>query len=358
MVCPHEEGAGLSRRARRRLVFESCEGVETVTPGARARKPPTPPEYRLRGRRIPERTGEEVLSLEVEEETREGMMDVRSLSNSELKEQLLKRGVRPGPILPSTRSVYERKLQQLLEEGPAQVRENGAGDVDQYSDSEDEGFHLQKRVEMKSESPLRAAMNGVSSYSAANIPSSLAAEYNQNLATLGDDFSVSKILKQMERRSSAGQASGYHTGQDGATKEKVTADKNTMTYRTPSNTPKACVFVKQSRLQPEDPTRLDDFSEPMSLSPLGLSATRRKPIKGAAGRPIQFKYDDLATRARMQEQKGAAAEKGARRLVPVALQIVVFVVVAFFALVFLTMETNPENPFLPPAESAPDVQQP
>ncbi|XP_075469872.1 LEM domain-containing protein 1 isoform X3 [Ascaphus truei] len=269
----------------------------------------------------------DVLSLEVEEETREGMMDVRSLSNSELKEQLLKRGVRPGPILPSTRSVYERKLQQLLEEGPAQVRENGAGDVDQYSDSEDEGFHLQKRVEMKSESPLRAAMNGVSSYSAANIPSSLAAEYNQNLATLGDDFSVSKILKQMERRSSAGQASGYHTGQDGATK-------------------------------PEDPTRLDDFSEPMSLSPLGLSATRRKPIKGAAGRPIQFKYDDLATRARMQEQKGAAAEKGARRLVPVALQIVVFVVVAFFALVFLTMETNPENPFLPPAESAPDVQQP
>ncbi|MEE6492189.1 hypothetical protein FKM82_016512 [Ascaphus truei] len=138
----------------------------------------------------------DVLSLEVEEETREGMMDVRSLSNSELKEQLLKRGVRPGPILPSTRSVYERKLQQLLEEGPAQVRENGAGDVDQYSDSEDEGFHLQKRVEMKSESPLRAAMNGVSSYSAANIPSSLAAEYNQNLATLGDDFSVSKILKQ------------------------------------------------------------------------------------------------------------------------------------------------------------------
>ncbi|XP_018426072.1 PREDICTED: LEM domain-containing protein 1 [Nanorana parkeri] len=70
-------------------------------------------------------------------------MDIRSLSNMELKEELLKHGVNPGPILPSTRGVYEKKLQQLLE---MKVQENGDAHEDQYSDSDDEGAQFKGPV--------------------------------------------------------------------------------------------------------------------------------------------------------------------------------------------------------------------
>ncbi|XP_075120283.1 LEM domain-containing protein 1 [Leptodactylus fuscus] len=331
-------------------------------------------------------------SVEDHEEKRSDKMDLKSLSDSELKEQLKKHGVNPGPILPTTRTVYEKKLQQLLEEN--QVNENGGGHEDQYSDSEDEG------VQVKNLLDLRCELNGdrtagFDSYSQKNvvtdnvpapqrsslpsrpatrlpagpythIPACLAAEFNQNLATLGDDFSVTKMLKQesiMERRSCLSYTAGHRNGQESKnltpkSQEKVTADKNTMTYRSPANTPKACVFTKQSRFQPDD-TAADDFSDLLSPSTLGMSATRRKPIKGAAGRPIQFRYDDIVTRARMQEQAKETVTKGKpQRLVSVRLQIAIFIIVAFVALVYITMESSPENPFNHVTEDMSEVLQP
>ncbi|KAE8623599.1 hypothetical protein XENTR_v10005671 [Xenopus tropicalis] len=201
-------------------------------------------------------------------------MDVRSLSNTELQEQLLKHGVKPGPILPTTRGVYEKRLQQLLDEVLYPAEENRSGNQDQYSDSEDEGVLMKKKKEMRGET--------------------MAADAMQN---------------------------------NGQTK-------------------------------PEDST-LEDFSESMSQSPLGLSATRRKPIKGAAGRPIQFRYDDFATQARIQEKtKAIPAEKSGGRLISVPLQIVIFIVLAFLALVFFTLEGSPDNPFRSLVESEASAQQP
>ncbi|XP_012813134.1 LEM domain-containing protein 1 isoform X2 [Xenopus tropicalis] len=308
---------------------------------------------------------EEMLSenhlLPVEDEEWNGncKMDVRSLSNTELQEQLLKHGVKPGPILPTTRGVYEKRLQQLLDEVLYPAEENRSGNQDQYSDSEDEGVLMKKKKEMRGETMAADAMqnNGQT-----KIPASLAAEYNQNLATLGDDFTVTRILKQMERRSSLEQAVFKKElnarNMTPKSQEKVTADKNTMTYRSPANTPKACVFMAQSKPKPEDST-LEDFSESMSQSPLGLSATRRKPIKGAAGRPIQFRYDDFATQARIQEKtKAIPAEKSGGRLISVPLQIVIFIVLAFLALVFFTLEGSPDNPFRSLVESEASAQQP
>ncbi|XP_075709906.1 LEM domain-containing protein 1 isoform X4 [Rhinoderma darwinii] len=237
------------------------------------------------------------------EEKRSDKMDIKSLSDNELKEQLRELGVNPGPILPTTRTIYEKKLQQLLEQ--KQVKENGGGHEDQYSDSEDEGVQVKNLMEMRCELNGGDGTLGFDSYSQKNIPACLAAEFNQNLATLGDDFSVTKILKQHDDASSG------------------------------------------------------DFSDLLSQSALGMSATRRKPIKGAAGRPIQFRYDDIATRARMQEQtKETVTEGKPQRLVSVRLQIVIFIIVAFVALVYITMESSPENPFSPVSEDIAEVQQP
>ncbi len=48
---------------------------------------------------------------------------VQTLSNSELMDGLVRMGEDPGPINPSTRSVYENKLAKLLEEEKVE-REN------------------------------------------------------------------------------------------------------------------------------------------------------------------------------------------------------------------------------------------
>ena len=45
---------------------------------------------------------------------------VQTLTDSELREGLLRMGEDPGPINPSTRSVYENKLAKLLEEEKAE----------------------------------------------------------------------------------------------------------------------------------------------------------------------------------------------------------------------------------------------
>ncbi|KAM5180957.1 LEM domain-containing protein 1 isoform 2-T2 [Mantella aurantiaca] len=219
-------------------------------------------------------------------------MDIRSLSNTELKEQLLKHGVIPGPILPSTRSVYEKKLLQLLEK--MDVQENGGTHEDQHSDSDNEGAQFKGHVGLSNE------------------------EDDEDSASMKNYSHTS-----MDRRSSLGQTSGskYKDGKNWALKS-----------------------------QPDGATS-DDLPELLSQSALGMSATRRKPIKGAAGRPIQFQYDDIVIRARMKEQaKEILEEKKPQRLVSVPLQIAIFVLVAFTVIVLLSMESSPGNPFEPPTE--------
>nr|XP_051677192.1 LEM domain-containing protein 1 isoform X4 [Oryctolagus cuniculus] len=46
------------------------------------------------------------------------MVDVRCLSDCELQNRLEELGFSPGPILPSTRKVYEKKVLQLLASAP------------------------------------------------------------------------------------------------------------------------------------------------------------------------------------------------------------------------------------------------
>lgn len=54
---------------------------------------------------------------------------------------------------------------------------------------------------------------------------------------------------------------------------------------------------------------------------LTFSATRRRPIKGAAGRPVQFVYPDTPISPTTLERREMT-----RRLVPIHIQILVFLV--------------------------------
>ncbi|XP_014063052.2 lamina-associated polypeptide 2, isoforms beta/gamma isoform X4 [Salmo salar] len=77
-------------------------------------------------------------------------LDVTELTSEGLKDELLKYGINVGPIVVSTRKLYERRLQKLLDQGPPETvalpvvitqvdsNHNGNSDSDRYSDKEEE----------------------------------------------------------------------------------------------------------------------------------------------------------------------------------------------------------------------------
>ncbi|XP_042549302.1 thymopoietin isoform X1 [Dipodomys spectabilis] len=88
-------------------------------------------------------------------------VDVTELSNEDLLDQLVKYGVNPGPIVGTTRKLYEKKLLKLREQGPESrsstplptisssaenTRQNGSNDSDRYSDNEEGKKKEHKKV--------------------------------------------------------------------------------------------------------------------------------------------------------------------------------------------------------------------
>uniref|UniRef100_A0A8C6CSN3 LEM domain-containing protein n=1 Tax=Moschus moschiferus TaxID=68415 RepID=A0A8C6CSN3_MOSMO len=73
------------------------------------------------------------------------MVEVKCLNDDELQNELDKLGFSPGPILPSTRKVYEKKLVQLLVSTPcAPPKKNGPGELDRAQDNDDSEDVLQE----------------------------------------------------------------------------------------------------------------------------------------------------------------------------------------------------------------------
>ncbi|XP_026775777.1 thymopoietin b isoform X2 [Pangasianodon hypophthalmus] len=55
------------------------------------------------------------------DKNRKEEVDVASLTDSDLKDQLLKYGINPGPIVASTRKLYEKRLQKLLDQPSSEI---------------------------------------------------------------------------------------------------------------------------------------------------------------------------------------------------------------------------------------------
>ncbi|XP_019336478.1 thymopoietin isoform X7 [Alligator mississippiensis] len=231
-------------------------------------------------------------------------LDVTELSNEDLQEQLVKYGVNPGPIVATTRKVYEKKLLKLMEQGPElkspaplptptisssaeNTRQNGNNDSDQYSDNEED-----PKVELKLEKrePLKSKTKAPITLKQRRL-----VEHNQVVEkTHTDERRVERdILKEM--------------------------------------------FPYEAS------------------TPTGISASCRRPIKGAASRPIEFsdfrveesfssKY--VPKYGLSTDMKAEKATTKKERSIPMWIKILLFVVVSVFLfLVYQTMETNQGNPF-------------
>ncbi|KAK7128702.1 hypothetical protein R3I94_017061 [Phoxinus phoxinus] len=199
------------------------------------------------------------LSASAEKEEAADMVDLGSLTDDQLKAKLLQNGVKAGPIVASTRALYEKKLKRLT----SQRRVNGTGDAGLYSDSEEEKEREEDEDKDSESEQLR-----------------------------------SKTVSRTE------------------------------TSKTASKEP---VIDVLSEMFPDT-----------AKTPTGIYATKRRPIKGAAGRPVQFKYTEMpplspATLERQEIQQ---------RLVPLWVQIVVFLLVAcLLYLIYSSMEEQLSNPF-------------
>ncbi|KAG8578264.1 hypothetical protein GDO81_010435 [Engystomops pustulosus] len=272
----------LSSRNRNTPDFSSDEERESTPVRGRGRPP---------GRKATKKTDKPTVEGESE-------LEVTSLSNEALREELLKYGVKPGPILGSTRKVYEQRLLKLKEQqevvsppvadlSTADNKQNGNSDSAQYSDNDE------PRTELTFEprEPLR-----------------------------------SKPKAQVTSRS-----------------KKV--EHNEIIEK---------AFVEEKR---EDRDVLKEMFPYEISTPTGISASCRRPIKGAAGRPFNlkdykdYKLEDSYSSSKyiskyqpVVEEKPMKGKSG--RSIPIWIKLLILVILAVLAfLVYHAMETNEGNPF-------------
>ncbi|XP_045682332.1 thymopoietin isoform X4 [Phyllostomus hastatus] len=227
-------------------------------------------------------------------------LDVTELTNEDLQDQLVKYGVNPGPIVGTTRKLYEKKLLKLREQGTESrsstplptisssaenTRQNGSNDSDRYSDNEEDS-----KIELKLEKrePLKGRAKTTVTLKQRRV------EHNQ----VGE--------KTEERR----------------------IDRDILKEMFPFE----------------------------ASTPTGISASCRRPIKGAAGRPLEhsdFRMEEsfsskyIPKYVPLADVKSEKTKKG--RSIPMWIKILLFVIVVIFMfLVYQAMETNQVNPFSPP----------
>ncbi|KAM7377810.1 hypothetical protein PAMA_012958 [Pampus argenteus] len=265
-------------------------------------------------------------------------LDVTLLSDEGLRDELLKYGVDIGPIVASTRKLYEKKLQKLLDDGPAhppmpqavvtenQVNHNGNSESDLYSDKEDEVPAAPEPEPVAEPEPAPVVERPVRSRGKTPISARTHSSSSQH-----------------------------------NTVEKIAASEQT------------------TKVEEKDVLK-ELFTNDIH-SPTGITATCRRPIRGAAGRPVKSSdlWNDencyfspkitktssnsssytesrtvnrvsslpLSTSSRLLSAVPPASQtKATRRSVSLWIKLFLLAIVAaFLFLVYQAMETNTINPF-------------
>ncbi|XP_032972199.1 thymopoietin isoform X5 [Rhinolophus ferrumequinum] len=292
-------------------------------------------------------------------------VDVTELTNEDLLDQLVKYGVNPGPIVGTTRKLYEKKLLKLREQGTESrsstplptisssaenTRQNGSNDSDRYSDNEEDSkieLKLEKREPLKgrAKTPVtlkqrRVEQNQVDTSEHFRIDGAIISESTPIAETIMASSNETLVVNRVT----------------GNFKHAAPILPITEFSDIPRRTPKKPLTRAEVGEKEERRIERDILKEmfPFEAStPTGISASCRRPIKGAAGRPLEFsdfrmeesfsskyipKYVPLA------DVKSEKTKKG--RFIPMWIKILLFVVMAIFLfLVYQAMETNQRNPF-------------
>ncbi|XP_056430448.1 thymopoietin isoform X3 [Hyla sarda] len=446
----------LSSRNRATPEFSSDEERESTPVRGRGRPP---------GRKATKKTDKPTVEGKNDQ-------DITSLSNDALKEELLKYGVKPGPILGSTRKVYEQRLLKLKEQqdvvsiappvaelSTADNKQNGNTDSTQYSDNDEPRTDLafepreplrskpkaqvasrskrleqnenisadadsesQKMLESEKGGRLQAVfkettkvtrrtprkrvvtaepIDDADNSEAAPIPETVLPSSNQPLANAGFsqfesrqvDYQVTENFKHANALRSVSEFTDLsrRTPKKQLISEKV-FDVQNVGHTDPSDVLNTAVIedtgnISDHRLETPNKTRqlkITKFVTPIkkqiiektfteekreerdilkqmfpyeTTTPTGISASCRRPIKGASGRPFNLKdYKDykleesysskyLSKYQPVIEEKTSTKGKSGRSI-PIWIKfIILLILVVLGFLVYQAMESNAANPF-------------
>ncbi|KAM6285106.1 thymopoietin isoform 3-T3 [Spheniscus humboldti] len=376
-------------------------------------------------------------------------LDVTEMSNEDLQEQLVKYGLNPGPIVATTRKLYEKKLLKLMEQGPElkapvplpaisstaeNTRQNGSNDSDQYSDNEEDPkteLRLEKREPLKARTKTPVALkqrrvvehNQVEATAQLPVDDAVITESTPIAETIltasNETLVVNRVpgnfkhaaptlsiseLSDMPRRTpkkplmTAEQEEAdcphqcffNHVGHNQSCDLLNTAmievmvkffdhlhhwlagvlylynvffilketEESTECFKTPKVTRQLPLTKVLERTHTEERRVERDILKEMFpyevSTPTGISASCRRPIKGAASRPIEhsdFRMEDsfskyapkYGTSTDIKSEKPPTKKE---RSIPLWIKILLVVVVSvFLVLVYQSMETNQGNPF-------------
>ncbi|XP_021262227.1 thymopoietin isoform X5 [Numida meleagris] len=348
---------------------------------------PTPIGARGRGASVGRKATKKTDKLRAEEKDD---LDVTELSNEDLQEQLMKYGINPGPIVATTRKLYEKKLLKLMEQGPElktpmplpvisstteNTRQNGNNDSDQYSDNEED---LKTELRLEKREPLKGRMKTPVALKQRRV-----VEHNQvgnrvpgNFKHAAPTLSISepsdmprrtpkKPLMTAEQKETTGlhQCLFNHVGRKHSYDVLNTAmieetEESSECFKTRKVNRQLPIMKVPERTHTEERRVERDILKEMFpyevSTPTGISASCRRPIKGAASRPIEhtdFKMDEslfkyapkYSTSSDIKSEKPSTKKE---RSIPLWIKILLFVLVSIFLFsVYQSMETNQGNPF-------------
>ncbi|XP_024228876.1 lamina-associated polypeptide 2 isoform X8 [Oncorhynchus tshawytscha] len=213
-------------------------------------------------------------------------LDVTELTSEGLKDELLKYGINVGPIVASTRKLYERRLQKLLDQGPPETvalpvvitqvdsNHNGNSDSDRYSDKEEEVTTEPEPVPVPMvEKPVRS--RGKTPVTTRTRSS----QHNRDQRKSKNDLEPKwKQQKNTPFLSSVTPVRGQDSVSSSISKEPW-VEKIAAGEQTPNRVDEKNILKEMFPYETNTPT--------------GINATCRRPIRGAAGRPL--KSGDLWT---------------------------------------------------------------
>ncbi|XP_011384831.1 thymopoietin isoform X4 [Pteropus alecto] len=293
-------------------------------------------------------------------------LDVTELTNEDLLDQLVKYGVNPGPIVGTTRKLYEKKLLKLREQGTESrsstplptisssaenTRQNGSNDSDRYSDNEEDSkieLKLEKREPLKgrAKTPVtlkqrRVEHNQVDTSEHFRIDGAIISESTPIAETIMASSNETLVVNRVT----------------GNFKHAAPILPITEFSDIPRRTPKKPLTRAEVGEKTEERRLERDILKEMfpfeASTPTGISASCRRPIKGAAGRPLElsdFRTEEsfssryIPKYVPLADVKSEKTKKG--RSIPMWVKVLLFVVVVIFLfLVYQAMETNQRNPF-------------
>ncbi|XP_041713415.2 thymopoietin a isoform X3 [Coregonus clupeaformis] len=226
-------------------------------------------------------------------------LDVTKLTSEGLKDELLKYGVNVGPIVATTRKLYERRLQKLLDHGPPETvtlpmvitqvdsNHNGNSNSDRYSDKEEEVTTVPEPEPVTVpvvERPVRSrGKTPVTTRTRSSQHNRLCCEEDGGLpltlTTKAPSHEPTSLLNTALMEEPAPSVHAPVGQSIRPLKQWPLVEKIAAGEQTPSRVDEKDVLKEMFPYETNTPT--------------GINATCRRPIRGAAGRPL--KSGDLWT---------------------------------------------------------------